>query len=273
MKMEAERRRLKEDIRESEVRLNLAKIEFDRAQRLYEGKAISLRQLQAAEADYKAAQANVAGATEQLKALSEEGETSTYEVRAPISGVIASVNKAMGEQVSPGESILEIVNLNTVWIETPIFEQDLARLRLQESAIFTTAAFPNTEFQGTLINLGAVIDEKTRAATVLFEVSNPGRRLRIGMQANVRMDAEESVNAVLIPKEAVLDNEGTKIVYVLLSGETFQRRQVELGDEYGEDVAVLSGIMPGQRVVTQGAYQLKLQELKPADAGAHTHEM
>jgi multidrug efflux pump subunit AcrA (membrane-fusion protein) len=87
------------------------------------------------------------------------------------------------------------------------------------------------------------------------------------------MDAEESVSAVLIPKEAVLDNEGSKIIYVLLSGETFQRRQVELGDEYGENVAVLSGVMPGQRVVTQGAYQLKLQELRPVDAGAHTHEI
>jgi RND family efflux transporter MFP subunit len=273
MKMEAERRRLKENIRESEVRLNLAQIEFERAQRLYEGKAASLRQLQSAEADYKAAQANVAAATEQLKALSEEGETSTYEVRAPISGVVASVSKAMGEQVGPGESILEIINLDTVWVEAPVFEQDLIRLRLQESAIFTTASFPNTEFQGTLINLGAIIDENTRAATALFEVNNPGRRLRIGMQANVRMAAEESVHVVLIPKEAVLDNEGSKIVYVLVSGETFQRRHVELGDEYGQDVAVLSGVMPGQRVVTQGAYQLKQQELRPADAGAHTHEM
>jgi multidrug efflux pump subunit AcrA (membrane-fusion protein) len=70
-----------------------------------------------------------------------------------------------------------------------------------------------------------------------------------------------------------LDNEGEKIVYILISGETFQRRRVELGDEYGGNVAVVSGLAPGQRVVTQGAYQLKLQELRPADPGAHTHEV
>jgi len=92
------------------------------------------------------------------------------------------------------------------------------------------------------------------------------------MQANVRLDAGETIAALLVPKEAVLDNEGKKIVYVLLSGEEFQRREVTLGDEYGDKVAILSGIEPGQRVVTQGAYQLKLQELRPADAGAHTHE-
>ena len=51
-----------------------------------------------------------------------------------------------------------------------------------------------------------------------------------------------------------------------------ERREVTLGDEYGEKVAVLVGLKAGERVVTQGAYQLKLQELRPADAGAHSHE-
>jgi multidrug efflux pump subunit AcrA (membrane-fusion protein) len=93
------------------------------------------------------------------------------------------------------------------------------------------------------------------------------------MQANLRLDADEQVEALLVPKEAVLDNEGQKIVYVLLSGETFQRRNVTVGDEYGDTTAILSGIEEGERVVTQGAYQLKLQELAPADPGAHSHEV
>jgi multidrug efflux pump subunit AcrA (membrane-fusion protein) len=87
------------------------------------------------------------------------------------------------------------------------------------------------------------------------------------------MDAGTPSEALTVPSEAVLDNEGQKIVYVLLSGETFQRRTVTVGDEYGDRVAILSGLEPGDRVVTQGAYQLKLQELEPADPGAHTHEV
>jgi membrane fusion protein, heavy metal efflux system len=92
------------------------------------------------------------------------------------------------------------------------------------------------------------------------------------MQADVRLDASESVKEMMIPREAVLDDEGKKIVYVLLSGEEFQRREVKLGAEYGGKVAVLEGLKPGERVVTQGALQLKLQELNPAGAPAHTHE-
>ena len=77
---------------------------------------------------------------------------------------------------------------------------------------------------------------------------------------------------MMIPKEALLEHEGKKIVYVLLSGEEFERREVTVGDEIGNKVAVLTGLQKGERVVTQGAYQLKLQELSPAQPGAHTHE-
>jgi cobalt-zinc-cadmium efflux system membrane fusion protein len=123
-----------------------------------------------------------------------------------------------------------------------------------------------------VLDIGATIDEQTRAANVIFQVDNAGRVLRLGMQANVRLDAEQSVTAMMIPKEAVLEAEGKKIVYVLLSGEEFQRREVTLGDEYGDKIAILSGVEKGERVVTQGVYQLRLQELRPADAGVHSHE-
>jgi RND family efflux transporter MFP subunit len=197
----------------------------------------------------------------------------THTITAPIAGIIVKVHKSPGEHAQPGEALFEIVDLDTVWIEAPVFERDLARLQQGRPAIFSTAAYPETEFKGRLIDVGAVIDDHTRTASAIFEVPNPSRKLRIGMQANVRLDAAESVQAVLIPKEAVLDNEGRKIVYVLLSGEEFQRVEVTVGSEYGGKVAILSGLTAGQRVVTQGAYQLKLQELRPANPGAHTHEV
>ena len=277
---EAERRRLRQAAIEAEVRLNQARIEYERAQRLYERKAYSLRQLQATEADHKAAQAGHAAMGDQLRALTDGsgaklggiGIPTSYAVHSPISGTVVKVSKAMGEQVAPGDAIVEIVNLETVWVETPIFERDLSYLSGKSKPVFTTAAYPGVEFAGTIVDIGAVINEQSRAATVTFEVPNRDRTLRIGMQANVRLDSGEGVDALIIPKEAVLDNEGQKIVYVLISGEEFQRRQVTIRDEYGDKIAVLSGLEPGERVVTQGALQLKLQELRPANAGAHTHE-
>lgn len=282
-RLEADRRTASGEVEAARVRFDLATKEAARAQRLYERKAFSERQMQAADADLKSAKATYDAAVKRLEALdnspsAEKSRASvgsanaSYTIRAPLSGYVTKVNKSIGEQVAPGEAIVEISNLNTVWVEAPVFEKDLNRLAGNVSATFTTSAYPDQEFKGTVVDIGAVIDEQTRAIKVIFQLPNDGRALRLGMQANVRLDAGEQVAAMMIPKEAVLEHEGKKIVYVLLSGEEFERREVTTGDEMGSKVAVLAGLNKGERVVTQGAYQLKLQELQPAEAGAHTHE-
>ena len=285
-RLESDRRAAGGEVEAARVRLEQARREEERARRLFERKAFSQRQVEAATAERETAQAAYDVAVKRRDVLAAArpvspaapsairvgSANSSYAVRAPLGGYVTKVHKSLGEQVQPGEGIIEISNLDEVWIEAPIFERDLNRLAGNVAATFTTAAYPGQEFRGVVVDTGAVIDENTRAATVVFQVSNSGRALRIGMQADVRLDAGESVTAMMVPREAVLDNEGKKIVYVLLSGEEFQRREVTLGDEYGDRVAVLSGLEKGERVVTQGAYQIRLQELRPADAGAHSHE-
>jgi cobalt-zinc-cadmium efflux system membrane fusion protein len=282
-RLEADRRTASGELEAARVRLDLATKEAERARRLYDRKAFSERQLQAAEADLKAAKAAYDAAAKRVEALGSSpgiasasrgvgSANASYTVSAPLSGYVTKVNKSIGEQVQPGEAIIEISNLDIVWVEAPIFERDLSRLAGNVSATFTTPAYPDQEFKGVVLDIGAVIDEQTRASKVIFQLPNAGRALRLGMQANVRLDAGEQVTAMLIPKEAVLEHEGKQIVYVLLSGEEFERREVVVGDEMGNKIAVLSGLNKGERVVTQGAYQLKLQELRPANAGAHTHE-
>jgi len=282
-RIEAERGAAAGEVNATITRLDLARREAERARRLYEQKAFSQRQLEAAEAELKTAQAASEAAQARVKALEAAREVAqsdavvgsvnaTYAVRAPIGGMVTRVSKSIGERVAPGEAILEVTNFDTIWVEAPIFERDLAQVKATGKASFTTVAFPGQEFNGTLIDVGEIIEEEKRAAHVIFAVPNRGGVLRVGMQADVRLNASESLKAMMIPREAVLDDEGKKIVYVLLSGEEFQRREVKLGDEHGGKVAVVEGLKPGERVVTQGALQLKLQELNPAGAPAHTHE-
>jgi RND family efflux transporter MFP subunit len=278
-RVDAERRKLAQLEVEAEARLEEATHDLGRSQRLYEKKAYSAKALEADELARKVAAAQLEAIREQLKALQSAGTAlratsgSTYEIEAPISGTVVSVSKARGEQVAAGEPILEIVALDSVWVEAPIFERDLGKLQKNFRAVFTTTAFPEKEFAARLVDVGKVVDEQTRTAKAVFEVVNSSQQLSIGMQANLRLDAGVPGPVLLIPREAVLENEGKKIVYVLISGEEFERRDVVVGDEYGTQVAIVSGIKAGERVVTQGAYQLKLQELRPANAGAHTHEV
>jgi membrane fusion protein, heavy metal efflux system len=269
-------------------------------QRLYDGKAASQKQLQSAKSDLESAQVSYDSAVKRRDTLNKAKPVQPKKldikrintnfnpqqintarnynkpsefltVNAPFGGFVTKVNKSIGEQVSPGDAIVEISNLDTVWVEAPIFERDLNTLGTSRKASFTTSAYEQ-EFKGSVLDFGSIIDEQTRSAKVIFQVENAGRALRLGMQANVRLDAEQTTTAMIIPKEAIIEAEGKKLVYVLDSGEEFERREVTVGDEYGDKIAVLTGIEEGERVVTQGAYQIRLQELKPAEDTVHSHE-
>jgi len=230
-RLEAEKRTVAGQVETARVRLDQTKREAERARRLYAGKALSQKQLQAAESELNTAQADYDSISKRRDALGEArpitpvkplnpgnfggntkqiGANSSYTVRAPFGGYVTKVNKATGEQVAPGEAIVEITNLDIVHVEVPIFERDLNRIVTGGGATFTTSAFPEREFRGAVEYVGAVIDEQTRAANVHFQVPNDGRALRLGMQANVRLDAEETVTAMMIPRSAILDNEGKK---------------------------------------------------------------
>src|SRR5262249_59833858 len=115
------------------------------------------------------------------------------------------------------------------------------------------------------------VNEQSGAATAVVEVNNASGDLKLGMQANLRLGVGAKANLVLVPKESILDNEGKKIVYILRTGEEFERRDVVVGDEYGGNVAILRGGEKGGRVVAQGAYQPEIPEIPPATAGAPTH--
>jgi membrane fusion protein, heavy metal efflux system len=279
-RLDAERRRLAEAVKEAEVRRDHARSEAERARRLYEQKAFALRQVEAAEADYRAAEASLAGAIAQRDALRDarspaapaNAPTAGYSVRAPIAGVVVRVAKGPGAQVGPGEPIVEIIDAQKVWLEVLVNERDVARLGRISRATFATPAAPGKEYTATLVDRGTIVNPQSRTITMVFEAANADQALRTGQQANVRLDSEQRVDVLLVPLEAVLESEGKRFVYVLRSGEEFERRDVTVGDEYGDRVAIVSGLKAGERVVTQGAYQLRQHELRPSSPGAHTHE-
>jgi cobalt-zinc-cadmium efflux system membrane fusion protein len=279
-RLDAERRRLAEAVKEAEIRSDHARTEAERARRLHEQKAFALRQVEAAEADYRAADASLAAAIAQRDALRDarspvapaNAPTASYSVRAPIAGVVVRVAKGPGAQVGPGEPIVEIIDAQKVWLEVLVSERDVARLGRISRATFATPAAPDKEYTATLVDRGTIVNPQSRTITMVFEAANADQALRAGQQATVRLDSEQRVEALLVPVEAVLESEGKRFVYVLRSGEEFERRDVTVGDEYGDRVAILSGLKAGERVVTQGAYQLRQHELRPSSPAAHTHE-
>lgn len=290
-RLEAEKKQVAGDVATTAATLEHARHEAARARQVYKIQAISEKELKAAEEELLTATAEHNAALGRQKALAKAqplpqapllsesvagidsgGLGTSLTLVAPLSGVVTRIHKSLGEHVDAGEAIFEVAQLNPVWLETPVFEANLGDLSEGMEATFSVISYPKEEFRGTLIDVGSVIDEKTRAASVIFEVPNDERLLRLGMQANVRLASESTIEATVIPKDAVLDRDGKKIVYVLLSGEEFVRRDVTIAEDFGATISVTSGVAAGERVVSQGAYQLFLQETEPAGAVPHSHE-
>ena len=290
-RLEAEKKALDEQLEVAQARLNQAKKESERAKEVYAVEGVSARELQAFELEETEARADFQQARARKNALGEVGELpinplltdsapdvsaaypeTSLTLRAPFSAVVTEVHKSLGEQVAPGEAILEIANTQTVWLTCPVYEKDLGALHDGVTADFTVLSYPEREFTGSLIHVGEVIDEETRATDALFKIPNEEQLLRLGMQAKVRIAGDRMTQTVTIPKEAVLDREGKSVVYVLVTGEEFERRTIEVTEDFGSMVGVTRGLSADERVVTQGAYQLFLQESNPAGDVVHSHE-
>ncbi len=282
---------------QSEARLDFARRAVDRTTRLRkQGVGTELQydeaqqNLRLAQAEYEGAGAmkrSYESARERLaklrsQALVAETDTSLTSsslqmpLRAPIAGEIVSVEHIEGEHLDAQQEVFRIVNLEQVWVEADISEFDLAELAESPGATMTLPAYPDRVFDilngggGRLVNIANIVDPQTRTLSVVYEMPNPAGLFRAGMFANVFLETRTATNVVALLEKAIVKDNGRPTAYVLIDGEHFQRRELELGVRDNGFVEVKGGLAEGERVVTKGAYVIKLASLSPASFG-HGH--
>jgi cobalt-zinc-cadmium efflux system membrane fusion protein len=120
--------------------------------------------------------------------------------------------------------------------------------------------------------VGIQVDAATRTVPLIYEAKNPETRLRVGQSVNLFVETSRAEDALAIPSAAIVEEDGRPIAFVQAGGETFQKRDLSLGIRDGNWVQVLSGITEGERVVTKGAYAVRLASVSSAiPAHGHVH--
>lgn len=197
---------------------------------------------------------------------------------APMDGEIIAVNHVAGEHIESHSELFRILDSSQLWISAQISEFDLGGLRENPGAWLKFASFPDRTFDvlgamnGKVISGGSVIDPVTRTMELLYQVSNPEGMLRVGMFADVYLETLSRKEAIAIPQQAVVLENGLPVAFVLMDGETFQKRDLQLGIRDGERVEVLAGVEEGERVVTHGAFLVRLAMASPDSFGeGHAH--
>ncbi|MCM2334043.1 MAG: efflux RND transporter periplasmic adaptor subunit [Anaeromyxobacteraceae bacterium] len=265
------------------VALELAQRERERAEALLAEQAVPERRVAEARAAETVAVEEHAAATRRLAQFQGTqraggGDAAgRIELRAPVSGLVVAVASAPGAFVAEGQELLHVVDVDRLWLEVAVPEADVGRLGRPAGAAFTVDGFER-RFElppgkaGAPIAIGGLVDPQSRTVPVVFEVPNPGRELKAGMFARARVFTGEARTALAIPASAVVDDGKQEVAYVIVSGEAYQRRPLRLGVRDGDLVEVLEGLSPGERVVSKGAWQVRLAAAGGAlPAHGHVH--
>ncbi len=261
----------------AEAVLKQAEAAHERTKRLAAQEAKSARELQEAEVALARAKARHAAASglRSTYAATRDAESIApgFELRAPIAGIVTILGAGAGEPVEADQVVFKVLNPETVWIEAHVPEATAARLTDAKNAVCEVPGVIGPLFPaGELVFAGLEVDAATRTIPLTFEFRNDALRLRVGQAVRLHVETARVEEAIAIPEAAIVEEAGQPIVFVQLSGETFEKRELKLGIRDGDSAQVLDGLKEGDRVVTKGAYAIRLSSISGAiPAHGHAH--
>jgi Cu(I)/Ag(I) efflux system membrane fusion protein len=205
---------------------------------------------------------------DQVKKLDETGQVSrTMTMYSPIDGFVMKREVFERTYVTPETELYEIADFSTVWIDAEIFEYEVPYVKVGQSTRMHLSYFPGKTYAGKIAYIYPTVDPVTRTVKVRLEFPNPDFELKPDMFAEVQLDISYGTQ-VFVPQEAVLDSGTEQIVFVALADGYFEPRKVQLGARLEDRIVILSGLKPGEKIVTSGNFLIDSESrLKNAMAG------
>ncbi|MBL6651472.1 MAG: efflux RND transporter periplasmic adaptor subunit [Reyranella sp.] len=259
---------------QNQTELELARLNLERAQKLSTDGSIAQKDLLRTRSDYERARAALSASEARLATLGVAGAApdgtspALLAVNAPLAGTVVERTAVLGEYAQAYQALFTVADLSTVWVETNLYDRDLAQVVVGAPASITVSAYPGQRFAGKVTYVGNILDKDTRTAVARVEVANSDGRLRPGLFANVDIETALHRAALRVPENAVVLLQGQMTVFVA-DDDAFEPRPVEVGDRQNGMVVVTSGLEPGDRVVVSGVYALKARLLKSQIGDSH----
>lgn len=254
---------------------------YEREKNLFDKEITSERELIEAQMVFEECETNlkavehklyVFGLSEQeiarMSSVGPDKQVVLLQVRAPNDGTIIEKHVVAGELIEPGDDVMVVADLATVWVWADIYENNLAALlsRKEEKGSIPVEvvvhAFPGQTFSGHVDYIGATMDERTRTVKVRVTLDNGGSQLRPGMFCGVNIAMGEDREVVAIPTSAILSDEGVDFVFTHLEGDLYIRRPIVKGCSGNGYVEIVSGLSEGETIVSDGSFLLKSDVLR-----------
>jgi membrane fusion protein, multidrug efflux system len=240
----------------AQAQFEVAHLNFERMRGLVEQDAVSRAEFDNASAAHKQAEARI----QEIRAT-----IARKTIRAPFSGILGIREVNLGQYLTGGDPVVPLQSLNPIYVNFGIPQQQTADVRVGARVHVTVGELGARGFSGRVTAVNAIVDQATRNVQVQATLANPGGVLRAGMfvQTELRLGASQSV--VTLPASAINYAPYGDSVFIVSelkddSGQTYRgvRQQVvKLGGARGDQIAVLSGLEPGEEVVTSGVFKLR----------------
>lgn len=245
----------------------IAKQEYDRSKELLKSRIVSEREFNLVKENYENARLT-------FEAISKNHSANGQSVKSPISGFVNKILVKEGDYVLVGQQIASVTQNKKLFLRAELSEKHYSSLKTITSANFKTPydekVYGLNELNGHLVSFGKASDATSFYIPVTFEFDNKGEVVP-GAFVEVYLLSSLKNNVISVPRTALTEEGGLFFVYLQLDEEGYKKQEVKLGADDGKKVEILSGIKPGDKVVTKGAYQVKLASASSA-IPAHSHE-
>jgi len=243
---------------QASANLDKARSELSRKQLLLDDRTIAQSTFDTFKAQHDAAAAAVDGAESAL-ALARQ-HLADMTIVAPFDGVVEARSTSVGEYVRPADPLLELIQIHPLKLRFEVPERHAARLAVGQKVTTAVSALPGESFEGTVTTIFPALDVHSRTVRVEAQVKNPEHRLKPGFFASVRVPLAPMPGELVIPRSALSRNEGIARVFVV-RGDHAESVPVQAGAETDDEVSVVSGLEPADRVIVTPT-----EGLKPGDA-------
>jgi RND family efflux transporter MFP subunit len=239
-----------------EAEVEAAKKNLDRVNSLKD--IVAAKDIEEAKRRYDTATSNLEAF---LKLLNKSGGNRLTPLYAPIDGKVERFNFSIGSTVNAGQDIFQITNLAKVYVEAQVYQANFDAVKAGSGFLAVTNGDSPKSIPAKLVTMGQRIDETNQSQKALFEVDNAEGIFRLGQFVSLNVMQEGGQSGLAIPNAALVELNGKPAVFTKSSAERFMIRYLTIGEASSVSTVVSAGISSGEKVVTNGAYQLKMMYL------------
>ena len=273
-------RQAEEAVKQAQSRFDNAKTTRERMEALYNRQIISKKDFDNADTECAVCEAQLSSNKERLKQLREGARREVLEgsrakvqemeailaqeqirlqntqIIAPFAGEIVRKNVDSGALISPSTPVVTLIHLETLKVVANVLEKDVALIKPGMRAKILTEAYPEKPFEGKVVRINKALDLATRTLQAEINFPNPGHLLKPGMYAKLEMILSEKPDALTVPKEAVLKENGKEFVFTVEGNQAF-RKPVMTGIERENVIEIVEGVKDGDKIVVRGQESLR----------------